>query len=574
MKKRNIINLFLSGVTCLLAATSCSVEPTFYSQVVPETFYTSQDAVWQRFNRPFTHWRWYLAHNEPRWMMQELGTDEVCLPTRGSDWYNGAVFQKFHHHEYTEDMTMIETGWTNFSMGIALAWDALEDLEEVDFDALGFAAGTRESMLNQQKALIASFYLDGLDFFGGVPLYTSTQSEVKGRSTDVETFNFIDSLLKEAVPNLPLKETLGGMETGSINRAAGAALQARLYFNAKSYIGKEMFNEAATICQDIIDGKYGQYALDPDWTNIFGFDNETCTEIIWSVPSANAKLETDGMLWSYMSHYNYRNYLGGLEDSGSNNGCGLIPSLDPTGKRYPYKLGGAYAKFDDKDVRKQPYVYLNNGKYRGMFIVGKLINPLNPEWTCTGGREYKGQVLTMVDQVAYFAKVGKDDKYPTLESLPSTIATAEENSCVRVTKRSPRPNQEEKNRMFDPDVPVIRLAEIYYMLAECKMRAGDKPGAADLINTVRKRYFEDGMDPNPVTSSNLDKYRMLDEWQQEFLCEGRRRTDLVRWDAYVTEDWWDHKATNDKNLNRFPIHYSIIGANNLLEQNPGYGSKK
>ena len=102
------------------------------------------------------------------------------------------------------------------------------------------------------------------------------------------------------------------------------------------------------------------------------------------------------------------------------------------------------------------------------------------------------------------------------------------------------------------------------------MRAGDNQGAAALINTVRKRYFPNG-DPDPVTAANLDKYRMLDEWMVEFLGEGRRRTDLVRWDAYVTEDWWDHKATNNKDFNRFPIHYSIIGANNLLEQNPGYG---
>lgn len=570
--KKNIINFILTGMICLLAGTSCDVEPTFYSQVVPETFYSSQDAVWQRFNRPFTHWRWYVGHDAPRWMLQELGTDEFCQPTRGSDWYDGARFQKFHHHEYTEDMGDISTGWTNFAMGVALSWDALEDLENVNFDALGFEDGTRESMLNQQKALVASFYIDGLDFFGGVPLYTTTKSEVKGRSTDLETFNFIDSLLKEAIPNLPLKEELGAKETGSINRAAGAALQARLYFNAKPYIGKEMYSEAAQLCQDIIDGKYGKYALDNDWTNIFGFDNETCSEIIWSVPSQNAKLETDGMYWGRMVPYNYRNYLGGLEGSGSNNGVGLIPSLDPTGKKYSYQLGGAYSKFHDEDIRKQPYVYLGGGKYRGMFVVGELINPTNPEWVCKGSREYSGKVITVVDQVAYFARVGdpKYPEYPTIESLPSTIATGEENSCVRVTKRSPRPNQDEKNRMYDPDVPIIRLAEIYYTLAECKMRSGDKQAAADLINTVRKRYFEGGNDPNPVTADNLDKYRMLDEWQQEFLAEGRRRTDLVRWDAYVTEDWWDHKAKNNPNLNRFPIHYSIIGANNLLEQNPGY----
>ena len=569
MKKSNIFRCFWAGAACLMAATSCSVEPEFYSQTVPETFYTSQDAVWQRFNRPFTHWRWYVAHDPDRWMLQELGTDEFCLPTRGSDWYNGAKYQKFHHHEYSEDMAWISDGWTNYGMGVALAWDALEDLAKVDFEALGFEEGTRESMLAQQQALAASLYLDGLDLFGGLPLYTTTQSEVKGRSTDVETFNFIDSLLTESMPNLPIKETLGAMETGTIHRAVAAMTRVRLYFNAEAYIGKAMYSEAAAICQDILDGKYGKYELDTDWTNIFGFNNEYCPEIIWSVPSENAKTETDAMYWSYMVPYNYKNYLGGLESSGSNNGIGLIPSLDPTGKKYSYRLGGAYGKFHDKDIRKQPYVYEGNGKYRGMFIVGKLVNPENPEWTCMGNREYKGQVMTVVDQVGYFAKVGKDDKYPTLESLPSTIAHAEENSCVRVTKRSPRPTQEDVKLKGNPDTPIIRLAEVYYTLAECKMRQGDKQGAADLINTVRKRYFPEG-DPDPVTVANLDKYRMLDEWQLEFLAEGRRRTDLVRWNAYVTESWWDHKATNDPNLNRFPIHYSIIGANNLLEQNPGY----
>lgn len=99
--------------------------------------------------------------------------------------------------------------------------------------------------------------------------------------------------------------------------------------------------------------------------------------------------------------------------------------------------------------------------------------------------------------------------YNSVADLPSTIATAEENSGVRVTKVSPRPTQEDKKLMYNPDVPIIRLAEVYYMLAECKMRLGDKAGAATLINTVRKRYFENGNDPDPVTAANLDKYRMF-----------------------------------------------------------------
>lgn len=571
MENKYIRNSILSGAAALLLATSCSVEPDFYTQVVPDNYYTSQDAVWSRFNRPFTHWRWYVAHDAPRWKLQELGTDEFCLPTRGSDWYNGGVNQKLHHHEYTEDMAEVERGWTNYGMGVSQAWDAMEDLETVDFDNLGFEPGVRESMLNQQKALVACFYLDGLDLFGGVPLYTTTQCEAKPRATDKETFFFIDSLLDEAIPNLPLKETLGGKETGTISRAAGAMLKMRLYFNAEAYIGEPMYEETAQIAQDIIDGKYGAYELATDWTDIFGFSNETCPEIIWTVPSQNAKLETDGCYWADMVPYNFKDYLGGLKDSGGNNGLALTPSRDPEGNVYTgYKLGNPYEKFNDKDVRKQLYVYEGNGKYRGMFIVGELRNPEHPDWVCLGGREYNGQVLTIVDQIARFSEVGEGKKYASVSELPSDISQAEESSGIRLIKRSPRPNQEEFNKMYDPDVPFMRLTEVYYTLAECKMRLGDKGKATELINTVRKRYFEDGQDPDPVTAANLDKYRMLDEWMLEFIGEARRRTDLIRWDAYVTENWWDHKATNNENFNRFPIYYTIMGANPLLEQNPGY----
>ena len=579
MKTNNILKSILGGVVAATALTSCNIDPDFYSQVTPETFYTSQEAVYQRYARPFTHWRWFAGHDDNMWLLQELGTDEFIQPTRGSDWYDGAKYQKIHHHEYAEDMGFIDEGWKLSQMGTALAWDALEDLSTVDFNKLGFPEGTRDAMLSQLQGLVSYFYLKGLDMFGGMPLYTTTQSDIKPRSTDVRTFEFIDSLLTEALPNVPVKTELGAKETGAINAAAIATMKAQLYFNAPSYIRQEKWQECADICKDIIEGKYGKYDIDPDWTNVFGFNNETSPEIIWSVPSEHAKLESDGMHWSRMVPYNFRNYLGGLEDSGSNNGIALTPGLDPTGRPYTTKLGRIYSKFNDQDIRKQNYVYLGDGKYKGMFVVGLQKNPLNPEWVCLGSREYNGQIINEVDQVAYFSRINnpryKDAngnfQYTSVNDLESNIGTAEENSGIRLYKVSPRPNQTDKKLMFNPDIPVIRLAEVYYMLAECKMRLGKIQEAADLINHVRKRYFVDGNDPDPVTEANLDKFRMLDEWMMEFVGEGRRRTDLVRWDAYVTEDWWDHKATNNKNLNRFPIHYSVLEANQKLEQNPGYG---
>lgn len=42
---------------------------------------------------------------------------------------------------------------------------------------------------------------------------------------------------------------------------------------------------------------------------------------------------------------------------------------------YKFNVGNPYETFNDKDIRKQQYVYEGGRKYRGMFIVGELQNP-------------------------------------------------------------------------------------------------------------------------------------------------------------------------------------------------------
>ena len=109
------------------------------------------------------------------------------------------------------------------------------------------------------------------------------------------------------------------------------------------------------------------------------------------------------------------------------------------------------------------------------------------------------------------------------------------------------------------------------MQKSIKYRSGYKKEAANLFNEVRKRNFENEVDPDPVTETNIDKYRILDEWMVEFLGEQRRRTDLRRWGLYTTGTWWDHKATNDDHYELFPIPEKSISVSNVLRQNPGYG---
>lgn len=566
-------------VSVLLQA--CSVEPQYFSQSTPELFFDTQGKVYQRMGRPFTHWAWTMADHQAHSTLvrlQEFTTDEMLVPSRYNDWYDGGSYLRMYHHDFTPTTPGVNDAWRAFSMGVAQTWSAKDDIDQyVDFEALKFPAGSRDAILMQLQSLAAFFYLHGLDLFGGVPLYTSNKGDIQPRATDVKTFEFIEGLLKEALPKLPKKTELGAMETGSINQAASALMLARLYFNAGSYIREDKFAEAAALCQEIIDGVYGSYKLEDDWTKIFGFNNDRSTEIIWSVPSQNAQSERS--VGVHSAHYGMNEYWDNGEIGNRNNGYCLVPSLDVNGKSYlygskdaspkgTYRLGSPFAKFHKSDIRKQLNAYEGGGKWRGMFYFGELINPVTGKVCHGGNRQIKPtDIVVLVDQIARI--------------IPQTGAEAdhgkegarwgEENSGVRLAKFSPIPWLSEKTYRGNPDIPVFRLAEAYYMLAECKMRTGDKAGAAALINKVRKRYFPDG-DPDPVTASNLDEWRMLDEWMIEFLGEGRRRTDLIRWNKYTTESWWDHPADGaDKAyFNRFPIPEQAMGSNNLIEQNPGY----
>lgn len=563
----------------LLALSGCNVDPEYHSEAAPGSFYNSPEQVYQRLGAVYTKW----ATNEgmgfirsSHGFLQEFTSDEVAMPARGSHWHDGGTWLRPQKHDFTDNTYGINSAWNAVGSGVARAWNVKEDLDNyVDFASMFTNnPNARDEILLQLDVMVATFYLWGLDLFGGYPIYRSNSDELQPRSTDVELFSFIDSLLTNALTKLPKKAAAGEKIEGYVNQAVVASLLARLYFNAEPYIRKSMYAECSALCNDIIAGKYGPYALANDYRKIFGWGNETCDEIIWGVPSHYSFFEMDPGNYPHSLHYNSKVYLKNSKMEAWNGHC-LMPSLDPEGKSYiagksnasprAFKLGSPFGKFEDTDVRKKQYVYKGNGEYEGMFLCGLQGDPANMESACFGDMEYKGEIINFVDQIAYMTLYGQS-------GFKEGIETAEENSGVRLMKFSPVPTEADLSLWYEPDVPAIRLAEIHYMLAECKFRAGDKAGAASLINNVRSRYFEGGNDPNPVTTANLDKYRMLDEWLIEFLGEKRRRTDLVRWDEFTKGEWFDHKpdGPGKEHYKRFPIPTEALSANSLLEQNPGY----
>lgn len=575
--KKSIFLSILTGCAALFV-TGCNLDEISYSQVTPDTFYTSPENTYAVLARPFTHWKYYVDPGRESYRVLELSSDEMCCPKRGSDFYNSGNEQMLWYHTWTADHPYVQKLYELTLQGVAYALAARDDLSALDYSKFGMTDQDKTHQLGQLDGITGFFYLMGLDTFGGLPIYKSSTEQPKGRSTERELFFHVEQLLLRAIDELPAKQSLKEAQDGYMRKAAAAILLARLYFNAEAYLvdrntpdtpadleGVDYFAKAQKICEDLRDGVYGPYAIESEWNAVHSFDNNVSTEAVWSVPNQTNYLESE-FWYRYFLPYNIHDYFN-IEKHTAYNGYMLTPSLDPVGNKYSYKLGGSYSKFNDADLRKKPYYYKGGKKYEGMFLVGKLVNP-DTGVGCVGNREYSGQVITLVDQVARFSEVGK--KYASVEDLTSTMNDGEESSGVRLVKW-PVPNQKDVDIRWDADYAYVRFTEVNYMLAECYLRAGRKKDAAGLINEVRARNFTNRMDPDPVTEANLDMYRMLDEWQIEFLGETRRRTDLIRWGQFTEGEWWDHKPSRSKHLNRFPIPTTaLVASSGLVLQTPGY----
>jgi hypothetical protein len=132
----------------------------------------------------------------------------------------------------------------------------------------------------------------------------------------------------------------------------------------------------------------------------------------------------------------------------------------------------------------------------------------------------------------------------------------------RVEKYEFGRNSDTGRNKGDADIIILRLADVYMMRAEAKLRKNDAGGALIDVNAVRAARTLSNPAP-ALTAMNLDLlYR---ERGFEFYWEMLRRTDMIRFGKF--EGTWGEKTNSDARKRIFPIpQASIDAASNI----PGY----
>lgn len=572
MKKKRLqhdIRIFLVGCFLLAFSSSCTkVDETLYDQISSATFLQTRDDVIRDFLRSFEHGYWSIQGNG-LFYAQELPTDELMTPNRDGDWFDGGLYQRLHYHTWTTQDGYTSGMWTALFQGISLATNSLQDIQAVDIAKVGITEAEKADFIAEIKVNRAWMNLRAFDLYRNIPIVTEIKGQVlmPKQAPPQETFKFIEKELLDAIPGLPTRQSLGQYSIGRWTKAGAAALLMRLYLNAKVYIGEDKFKECAAVCQDIINGKYGTYALESRWDAPFDYTNAQSPEVIFGFPSTLSQTHWHytGDMYFWMGPHQAQNLFGFKDFGGMNTRYALQPGRDVDSVEYSFTLGKPFIKFQryPDDLRLKRYQNLGGSKREGMFLMGYLPYYNNPNQLVKSNRGY---TIFARDQVGWF-KDTPPGKVPA--DKESNMNHADDNSGIWPAKYPVYPSGDPNT--ISSAYAEIRLAEVYYSLAECKYRGGDKAGAATLLNAVRQRNYPAGS-PSlyRADGSQLTDAEMLDEWGREFLVEGRRRTDLIRWGVFNSGTWWDKQPDADDHTKIYPIGQNIMNLTPQLVQNPGY----
>jgi len=571
---------YIAGVAASLTllAGCTDLDETLYDQVGTQNYYNTKNDVVRAVFRPFEHAYWSICS---RHVLNELSADQLITPTRDGWWDDGGTWRRLHYHEWNvEDGGDAQTEWNGCFQGIMQCNYVIEDLAKLDPAKFGFSQAEFDNLAAQCRALRAWFYIRLLDGFRNVPLavsYNDVSLNTQGQAKPEEVFTFIESELKDCMTLLTKKESLGSQANiqGQWTQAGAAALLVRLYLNAGVYVGTDRYDDCAAVAQDILDGKYGAYAVADRWDAPFDWDNNECDEVIFGFPGSQGysywHYQGDTYWWTVPARARY--YFGDRKAKAGdhNTKYAASPSYDLDGNLYTYELGMPVQNFRKYpgDERMKLYRNLGDSKREGMFLFGYL------EYIDEDGSKKRVRApeqpydLYIRDAVGNFQGLDPD-RWPADKT--STLRNGDHNSGWHFAKY-PFYSDDDAHQM-ESDYTEIRLPEIIYSLAECKLRKGQKAEAAKLLNSVRRRnYPAENLEDvlySPEGKAQLDEKEMLDEWGREFFAESRRRIDLIRFGKFSTGTWWDKTPDADRHTEIFPIMRPILNANPNLVQNPGY----
>ncbi len=523
MKQKIKITILGALMASLLSCNDLEIND--FQRVSDETQYRSE-----AFAMGITANVYYEALASVWWwgmFAQEVSGDALVMPQRPGHWAESSWAAIQQHKISPAQGWPIDASFSNYYRIISISNKAVEDLSHYKVKYVEAEA----------RAIRAYTYMLAFDLYRNIPLVTSSavSADTMPQAKPIDIFNFIESEL------LYCREALKDRKNDAnwfprMTWGAVSGLLARHYLNAEVYTGTPQYDKCLAVCNEIIDSK--QYSLhNGNWYELFSTKNgQLCKdEILYFMDIVPESME-----------YRHTLYVQ----------CGL-DDIFKTKYAIPYALYGGLS------IEKHFYETLEDGdirKYRKGTIAG--LNPLWDEQGTLYGPMLDAKGDTMVSPTRKTKVI-----YNHIQQLKTTDFFL----GAKMNKFEPDQNGSPQGEPHNGQ-PIVRYADILLMKAECLIRQGGPNSTADnLVNAVRTRCIN-----KPLSNVTLDM--LFDERGREFVMEGLRRMDQIRFNKWVNHaEFIDDfnkpglDQTTDGEFSKiWPIPQKVLDTNKKMKQNTGY----
>ena len=451
------------------------------------------------------------------WNLNELTTDEaICA------WGDPGI-PEFNFNTYDASHPMVEGFYNRLYASIAYCNHYL--------DVCGGADATRSA---EVRFLRAMYYYFLMDCFGNVPFATELMSEPPSQIKRADLFAWIEGELKDVVGQLlqPAARTSANAQYGRADQDAANLLLARMYLNAKVYIGEEKWTEAKEYAEKVINGPHKLWTgNDGGWTSyqmlFMGDNGESGASVEAILP-----LKQDGVTTTSYGTSMFIMSSCWKDDMDTQSNFGVDFTNCWAGNRARSQFVKLF--FQNQDV---PAVDIHD------------------MYTLAG------------DDRALFYGIDRE----LVVSTPTEFTSGY--SVAKFRNAYSNGDTPHNNKFVDIDYFLMRSAEAYLIAAEADARLNNNvttATGASYINQLRDRAH----------ASKADTYttrQILDERSRELYYEGFRRTDLIRYGLYHSAEYpWDWKggaqagAPFAETRCLYAIPAEDLNSNPNLVQNPGY----
>lgn len=524
-------SIYLIGLFAAMLCSCTNLDEEIYSNIPKDQFFTSEEALAKYSARAYSSLQAW-ATEQSLWTLNLQLTNEIVAPLNPDGAWADERYGELQFHNIPASNKLLRLGWNFCFDGIAACNDVLDKVE----DAADFPG--KSKIVGEMKVLRAYYYLMAIDGWGNVPYSISKKDKTYPPQKDrAFMFDFIESEIKDNVANLAKERSMATY--GRVTQGFAYGLLAKLYLNAKIWIGTEKWAEAEACCDSVV--KSGQYQILDKYKDNFVVNNENTAEGIFAVPYSTVYTKSDHnafIIYMMTLPANLVKRAGEIADPEVP--AKPVYSLAWNVNKDPWDGFVAdpdfFASYDPADTRKAD-----------TWIYGQLKDLEGNDLYINLGEGYVPYVIDgAMDESVY------TNRRTALQGARIGKWTYQDDGLLTGGQVS-----------MDNDFYLMRYADVVLMYAEALVRQNKAAQAAALpdLQKIRTRAGLPVFTAGDLTLENLYLERM-----HELALEGWHRQDMIRFGKYL-DAWWNKPAKDEKDL-LLTIPSSAIASNPNIHQNP------